>query len=255
MTAFLIIDFEATGLRVSDITLLEGAWAITDPSGSMRSPMQHRYLSIYNNKLGHSPQIVPFKRDNEKAYWKNKEQRTGETEKFARSMAEKSLLFQDHIECNPDFVLRDGFELERLLLDNIADVCDTDETVHICGAGVARFDFSILRLHCPRVVVPSGVRGQVSYRPVDTSGNLTGLVGSKLEQGIIKWYIDSEAGNTFIDLDESPRYCFGNRDVASWLAGERQHRSAPDVARAIVTQRALWSVGAPLREALGVVSV
>ena len=45
-------------------------------------------------------------------------------------------------------------------------------------------------------------------------------------------------------------YLFADaEDTRSWLTdGAREHRAAPDVARAVVLQRLLWDYGADLRK-------
>ncbi len=250
MTSVLLFaDFETTGLSVPDATLLEGAWALTHLDGSMIMPMRHRYLAIHDK----GPRIVPIQRNGEKPRWENEVQRCQETEKFARRMAEKSLLFQDYLSCDATAVLRTGRELERLLLDDILAFCEPEDKVHICGAGAARFDYSLLALHCPRLITPPGIVGPVHYRPVDTSGNMTGLLGNNYEEKVIEWYLASSDDVFFIALANAPQYNFEDRDTTSWLMqGAHQHRAAPDVARAIVVQRALWAYGTELRRAVGV---
>lgn len=245
MTALLFVDFETTELDVSFATVLEGAWVITNLDGRLRHPMQHRYMALHNR----GPKVIPIHPKSEKPRWLNYEQRMSSSQ-YARQMAENSLLFGDYLSCNPNLILQHGAELTRLLFDDISSyTASSGETVHICGAGAARFDYSILSIHCPQLIPDKG-QGLLSYRPVDTSGNMTGLTGDKNESAVIKSFLSSPDCFTDIELDVSPRFSYSNRDVQSWLAGSAAHRAAPDVARSIVTQRALWLVGEPLRQAL-----
>lgn len=247
MTSFLAIDFETTGLDVMTSTALEGSWCIINLDGSQRMPLQHRFMALRGPS---GSRTVPVKFAGEHLRWSNEPKDT--TAEFACKMAQDSLLMQDYVDCPPQHILQSGAELERLLLDDITAFCKPNETVHVCGAGAARFDFSILALHCPRVVLPRGKRGQVHYRPVDTSGNQTGLLGGNFEKLVIDWYLKQDNANADVSLDEFPRYCYKNSDVALWLsATEAPHRAAPDVFRAIMVQRALWTLGKPLREVLG----
>lgn len=240
MTALLTIDFESTALEVATLTALEVAWCVTDISGEQRLPLRHRYCQITNANRA----LVPREHNVNDMFW----DRNGGGDPAALKMAEESGLFDDWLASDPRTRLTTGAELQRLLLDDITEVTDPDvggvpEYVHIHGAGAARFDFSLLELHCRGVLPRFGDRYPTHYRPVDTSGVQTGLLGNNYEQDMIQW-----AQRTYgkqigeIEVGRPPDYNFGPRP----LDGAR-HRAPVDVARAIVLQRALWRYAEPLR--------
>jgi hypothetical protein len=266
MTALLFVDFESTSLDVDSATLLEVAWCITNLDGTQRTPLRSRYLMI-------APDGVDAVHPGRNGMGLSKWFPAG-GQRDALLMAEESGLYADWLACPTAVRIDDARELQRLILDDLLLVCDQGhedpdpdpqqswppETVHLCGAGAARYDFSLLALHCPGVIRP-GARYPVHYRPVDTSGNQTGLLGNNHEAEMIAWYMreigdeDSHyVGDSLgIELSPWPAYSYADRDVASWLTGDKgRHRAAVDVARAIIVQRVLWHYGAGLRKALNV---
>lgn len=251
MTALLFADFETTSLNTTFCTVLEGAWTVTSLDGIQRTPLRHRYMSLYKgNHSKVTPNNVASHSSGGQYFWHN----YTHGDSVALKMAQDSHLFEDWLACAPVHRLEDGLELERLLLDDVSDGCLPGEDVHLCGAGAARFDYSILARHCPRVVPDFGERfkPRLSYRPVDTSGMQTGLIGEKNEKALYDFYVKHGHSHRFdIELDDFPRYSYGDTNTLEWVqSGVGGHRSAPDVARAMMSQRALWQLGAPLRRFL-----
>jgi len=254
MTALLFVDFKTTSLNPVSCTLLECAWTVTDMDGMQRLPLRSRFLAIPS--VDESIPDVPTKSLSfGSGTWMST---TGDS--FAKKMAETSGLYSDWWDCPRRLRISSGETLAQLLLDDLAAVCDpgdldrAGERVHVCGAGVARFDYSILASRCPGVTPRLGFTQPTHYRPVDTSGNQTGLLGSNYEQELIKWGVATYGEEVAkIELGTAPQYAYGDDAVMAWMVeGAGRHRAAPDVARAIVVQRVLWRYGAPLREALGV---
>lgn len=272
MTALLFADFEFTSLDIDHATLLEGAWCIADLDGIQRTPLRHRYLMVApedglevhprrGSGLGGGPGWWPA---DWSAPYANPE---------ALRMAEASGLHEDWLSPHAVPLARAG-DLERLILDDLLSVWDRGddepdaergraaEKVHICGAGAARVDFSILQKYCP-AVVPAAGGGiyPVHYRPVDTSGNQTGLLGSNYETEMIAWYLrkhgdadtHSLGENLGIEVGGWPTFGYQRGNVMEWLTDDKhRHRAVPDVVRALIVQRALWHFAAPLRTALSV---
>jgi hypothetical protein len=265
MTAYLAVDIESTDLNPQRLTALEVAWIIVNPNGTQRTPLRSRFTEL--TKAEHA--VTPLQRGLGGNEWAN----SNHGNVYALRMAEDSGLFADWVACPSDQIIRDSHELQRLILDDLAEVVDPGvpnpdyrtfstpdepsppkwlrepERVHLLGAGVAQFDQPVLRLLCPRVVPDFGHLGATHYRPVDVSGNQTGLLGSSMDAELIEWAVRTYGGDiTQIDVDTPPRYAYpGNLDVTS---AEKPHRAPADVARAIIVQRALWRYAAPLREAL-----
>jgi hypothetical protein len=244
------VDTETSGLTVND-TILEVAWALTDLDGTLRVPLRSRFCGISPGRA-----VVPVSRSAVgEPVWDD--QGWHPSDPVACAMAVDSGLFDAWLACPQGRRLKSGPELERLILDDIAAVCDPDETVHVAGSGVAQFDQPLLRVHCPGVMFPQGVvGGPVHYRPVDQSGALTALLGMSNESkttALISWFCRYDgAAAADIALGKSPEYAYDDGDVMGWLTGEGgKHRAAPDVARGIVAQRALWAYGASLRKDLG----
>ncbi|HZE01538.1 MAG TPA: hypothetical protein VE155_07210 [Pseudonocardiaceae bacterium] len=245
MTALLVFDVETTGLTTED-TILEAAWTVCDLDGSQRLPLRSRFCQIA--APGYA--VLPDKRSEiGHPVWFDSRCPGDET---ALRMAEESGLFDAWLACPPERRLTSGGQLSRLLLDDIVEVCAPDEKVHVAGCGVAQFDAPLLRLHCPTVVSPQGMIGLTHYRCVDQSVTQTALLGNNAEYEIIRWFLrEYGVDRTRIVLAMRPQYAYGDDVPSAWLSGERgQHRAAPDVAKAIVIQRALWEYGSPLRQAL-----
>jgi hypothetical protein len=256
MTALLFIDFGTTGLDVNSLTALECAWAITDLDGAQRIPLRHRYTAI-----SHSDAVVhPVQPDGESVRWKSIDcSELYQAE--ALKMAEDSGLFEDWLRCPQEQILFSSVELERLILDDIVSTCiqkddvtnTSPETVHLCGAGVARFDFSIVSLLCPRII--TGNRYPVHYRAVDTSVCQTGLLGNNYERELIDWFISKYGeyadNECLIELSQYPLYSYQDTSWQKWIFNSvGLHRAVPDVARSVVVQRALWNYGQSLRRDL-----
>lgn len=249
MTALLPIDFETTGLTPR-ATILEAAWCITNLDGIQRLPLRSRYCAFSTHDV-----VTPQSRNPNGAFWTPE----GTGDRTALRMAEESGLFDDWLACPRNQILTSGKQLERLILDDIAAACDLGsddhdpERVHLAGAGAARFDFDVLARHCPGVVPYAGATASLHYRPVDTSGNQTGLLGGTRDDELISWafgaYEFGTNGNiTSIKVGSPPQYAYPRE--LNVMSKDKPHRAAEDVARSIVIQRALWRFAAPLREAL-----
>jgi hypothetical protein len=253
MTALLFFDSETTGLTVSD-TILETAWTITDLDGTLRVPLRSRFCEISRNRP-----VVPMSRSTagEPVWDDDSDPGWHPSDPVACKMAVDSGLFDAWLACPDTRRLKTGPELERLILDDVVGFTSPGEVVHIAGSGVAQFDQPLLRVHCPGLVYPQGAAGgPVHYRPVDQSGALTSLLGESNESkttALIAWYLRYNGGTAAdIELGMRPQYAYGDDVPMAWLTGERgKHRAAPDVARAVVAQRALWAYGASLRTDLG----
>jgi len=233
MTALLMIDFESTGLDIGSVTLLEGAWTVCELDGTQRSALQQRFMAVGS---GHELPTVPQARG-----WT----RNGVgADPEALRMAIESGLTVEWLAAPEDSRVRTGPELSRLILDHVAQACAPEETVHVAGAGVAGYDLPILAGRCP------AVRRRVHYRAVDVSVACTTLWGVNRAEDVRDAYLNA-GGDGSVALAGSP-YCMMHRtaeQVAEWVTdGAERHRAAADVARAIVTQRGLWTmVGDPLR--------
>lgn len=263
MTALLPIDFETTGLTPR-ATILEASWCITNLDGTQRLPLRSRYCAFSTSDV-----VTPQSRNPNGCFWTPE----GVGDRTALRMAEESGLFDDWLACPDSQILTSGKQLERLILDDVAAVCDLGsddhdpervhlagaspgrdpERVHLAGAGAARFDFDVLARHCPGVVPYAGATAPLHYRPVDTSGNQTGLLGGTMDEELITWafhaYEFGSNGNiTSIKVGSPPQYAFPRE--LNVMSKDKPHRAPEDVARSIVIQRALWRFAAPLREAL-----
>lgn len=272
MTALLFVDLESTSLDPAKLTMLEFAWCITNVDGTQRLPMRSRYTLISAAEElvypTHGMQGLSFSR------WANPEHGSA----VALRMAEESRLCAGWLACPSEQIVTSRGELQRLLLDDIAAACDSGvrnpdtqgtkiympgqarpsqwvrepECIHLAGSGVAQFDQPVLRLLCSTVVPPFGERGATHYRPDDTSVAQMPLLGGTEDSKLIEWAVREYPGIADIDLDVFPlRYVFPDRDTETWMATEKMHRAAADLARSIVLHRALWAYGAPLRKALG----
>lgn len=245
MTALLVIDFESTGLTKDD-TLLEVAWTVCDIQGQQRLPLRSRFAEI---STGYT--VLPLKRSeaNSPVWTDDRPHKVDET---ALRMAEVSGLFDAWLACPPGQRLLNGDQLERLLLDDLAEATTLGEKVHVAGCGVARFDHPLLRAHCPGVVAEQGATGPTHYRCVDVSVAQTALLGNNAEAEVIAWFVrEYGADRAKVELGVWPQYAYGDDVPSAWLSGLRgRHRAAPDVARAMVIARALWEYGAPLRQAM-----
>lgn len=268
MTALLFVDLETTGLDPSTLTALEISWTVCDLDGGQRLPLRSRYLAL----TASDARVVPERRSMGGFRWVRQD--SGECQ--ALRMAEDSRLFADWLDCPPKQVIGSAGELSRLLIDDLAEVCDQGqrnpdhrqvvlpggevspywlrepERVHLCGAGVAQFDQPVLHRLCPEVVARFGQGGMTHYRPVDVSGMQTGLLGGCEDERIAGWAVEHGApGILDVELDTAPRFAWHHRDIHEWLTRPgKWHRAAPDVARAIVVQRALWFLAGPLRAEL-----
>lgn len=245
MTALLTIDFECTSLD-SYATYLEVAWAMCHIDGTQRTPLRSRYCAFA------APGVIlmlPQARSATTApVWTA--DAGNETDRVALDMAVESGLFDDWLACPRELVIADGAELSRLLLDDVISHSLADEYVHIAGAGAARFDYRVLEAHCSRVLPVKGQRQPTHYRPVDTSITQTALLGNNSEDKMIKWAIATYGdGIDTIETGRPPAFMYPG-DVTDWATF--RHRSAPDVARSIVIQRALWRYAEPLRLELGI---
>lgn len=250
----LFVDIESTALTTS-ATILECAWAVADVDGTLRLPLRSRFCEIAP-RIGNGTTLPAQRSASGEAVWADHTFAGGD--QTAMKMAVDSGLFDAWLACPEPRRLKSGSELERLVLDDIAACCDPKERVHIAGSGVAQFDQPLLRVHCPGLIYPQGVSGgPVHYRPVDQSVALTGLLGESNESkttALIAWYLRFPDADPTVDLGMRPQYAYGDDVPMAWLTGERgKHRAAPDVARAVVAQRALWAYGASLRKDLGIV--
>jgi hypothetical protein len=242
LTACLFIDFECTGLD-ADATFLETAWAVCDIDGTQRTPLRSRYCAF---TAPGAPLVAPHSRSaNSTPVWSY-----AEGDEVALAMAHQSGLFDDWLACPPELRLMAGAELQRLLLDDVVTHSAAGEYVHIAGAGAARFDFGVLAAHCPGVLPVPGARFPTHYRPVDTSITQTALLGNNSEDAMIKWAIATYGDGIDIIETGRPPSCMYPGDVTDWATF--RHRAAPDVARSIVIQRALWRYAEPLRAELGI---
>lgn len=238
MTALLMIDFESTGLDIGTVTLLEGAWAVCEPDGTQRSALQQRFLAVGSGlELPTVPQARGWTRNGVGA------------NPAALQMAVESGLTVEWLAASEDSRVRTGPELSRLILDHVAQACAPEETVHVAGAGVAGYDLPILAGRCP------ALRRRVHYRAVDVSVACTTLWGVNRAEDVRNAYL-AAGGDGSVALAGSP-YCMLQRtaeQVTEWVAdGAEPHRAAADVARAMVTQRGLWTmVGEPLQTLLEV---
>lgn len=251
MVALLPVDFETIGLDARSLTALEVAWSIIDLDGTQRLPMRSRYCMFSQSRS--LPCLVhPLAVQGDRRSWSY--EGTDSSSKVARAMAVESGLFDDWLAAPKSSLITSGGQLERMLLDDIAEVCKPDEYVHITGAGAARFDFSILEQNCRAVLPKPGTKYPTHYRPLDTSIVQTGLLGSAHEVPLLAWGRETYGEDTYrIWLDTPPRYTHSSDAVAAWLFDDAQeHRAAPDVARSIAVQATMWRYAAPLRAALGI---
>lgn len=237
-----MVDFETTGLRTGHCTCLEVAWCVCDIAGYQRTLLRSRYLALTPEGAA---EVLPSWRGQPRSVdWSHR----NTADSTALTMAVDSGLADEWLKTPRNRILTRGNELSRLIADDLAYAVAADEPCHIAGSGVARFDFELLRLHCP-----AGVIGAVHYRAVDVSVALTALTGANSAAQLLAAHVAS-GGYCDIDVDVPPRCELMRTDdqIAAWVTeGAEPHRAAPDVARAIVTQRALWSgVGASLREGL-----
>jgi hypothetical protein len=234
----------------SRATFLECAWCITNLDGTQRLPLRSRYCAFSTHDV-----VTPQSRVPNNAFWTPE----GVGDRTALRMAEESGLFDDWLACPRSQVITSGKQLERLILDDVAAACDLGdndrdpERVHLSGAGAARFDFDVLARHCPGVVPYAGAAAPLHYRPVDTSGNQTGLLGATMDEELIAWAFHAfefgTNGNiTSIKVGSPPQYAYPRE--LNVMSKDKPHRAPEDVARSIVIQRALWRFAAPLREAL-----
>lgn len=237
MTALLFCDFETTSLRPRSATCLEAAWAVTDITGTQRSRMRSRFVELTPGEA--RPVLPEWRGQPRSVHWSNH----NVADAVALRMAVDSGLAADWIAAPRRTRIGVGAELARLMLDDLGHAVAEGETVHLAGAGVARFDWQLLQQHCPAVIEA------LHYRPVDVSVAVTALAGCNRADDVI-WQYLADGGPGEVELADAP-YCTLDRDedqVRGWLVGGAEpHRAAPDVARAMVTQRALWLHGAPLR--------
>jgi oligoribonuclease (3'-5' exoribonuclease) len=256
VTATLIVDAETTGLSEHD-TILEIAWVICDQDGTERCSFRHRYTKISSVQV-----IVPdYRGSEEEGVWTiHPTLEPGNPGNgFALRMAEDSGLFDDWLTCPDTEMLHSGTELQRLILDDITEYSAHGEPVHLAGSGVAQFDQPLLRTHCPRLVIPRAhFNGPVHYRTVDMSVTQMALLGqstTETSSKLINWYMtqaDAD-GTVMAPVVSSAGYAYGRgHDSRSWIAdGTTKHRAVPDVARAVILQRALWEYGTQLRKDCG----
>ena len=251
MTALLPIDFETVGLCSKTLTALEVAWSIIDLDGTQRLPMRSRYC-LFSGRSS-LPSLYYPKSSNVNGWFWSQDGGTDDVRR-AKLMAQESGLFDDWLAAPKSSLITSGDQLERMLLDDIAEVCKPDEYVHITGAGAARFDFGILAEHCRAVLPKLSEKYPTHYRPVDTSIIQTGLLGSAHEVPLLAWGRKAFGEGSYrIWLDTPPRYMHSSDAVAAWLFDDAQeHRSAPDVARSIAVQATMWRYAAPLRTEVGI---
>lgn len=252
MTALLVIDFETVGLNPKTLTALEVAFTIADIDGTQRLPLRSRFCRFGGSQRAPGELIYPKSANSSGKYWSV--DGGYDAVRVAKTMAEESGLFDAWLASPSMHRITSGEQLERLLLDDIAEVCKPDEYVHITGAGAARFDFSVLEQHCRAVLPNPGTKIPTHYRPLDTSIVQTSLLGSAHEYPLLGWGMDEYGeGIGNIWLDTFPRYTFESDAVMAWMIDQAGlHRAAPDVARSIVVQRIMWRYAEPLRKALGV---
>jgi len=166
-------------------------------------------------------------------------------------MAVESGLADEWIDAGKDAIIKTGDELGRLIRDTIEQHCAPDEIVYVAGAGVARFDYSILESRC------SAAHHRVHYRAVDTSVACTTLCGENTSEEIRAAYL-KKGGPSLVLVAGSPYFQMNRThgQAQEWVRGNADpHRAAADVARAIITQRALWElVGGPMRKLLSMES-
>jgi hypothetical protein len=250
----LFFDAETTGLD-DNATVLEAAWAITDITGQVLVPLRSRFCRISQRRP-----VVPLTRSaSGSAIWNDGvDEGWPPPDGRALEMGVESGLFDAWLRCPDRRRIQSGPELERLIVDDIDSVCAPDTGVHLAGSGVAQFDQPLLRVHCPGLVFPRGkFGGPTHYRTVDQSVTMTALTGlsnTPMTDALIGWYLQFDGADASVELAMRPQYAYGDDVVMAWLTGERgKHRAAPDVARAIVAQRALWTYGGSLRKDLGIV--
>lgn len=251
MTALLVVDFETIGLNPKTLTALEVAWSVINLDGSQRLPIRSRYC-LFSGRSSLPSLIYPQHANPNGRFWSQKE--GGNETQVAKLMAEESGLFNDWLEAPAAQRITSGTQLERLLLDDIADVCKPEEYVHITGAGAARFDFGVLVEHANAVTPRPGEKFPTHYRPVDTSIIQTGLLGNNAERELLSWGRREYGEDPYqIQLASYPMYAHSSDAVAAWLFDAAQlHRAAPDVARSIAIQATMWRYAKPLRAALGI---
>lgn len=246
MTALLFVDCESTGLT-DQATVLEFAWTITSMDGDQRGPLRSRFCAIV--APGWNPLVPERRSPDDAAEWSRPPQPGQETDAVA--MAVRSGLFDDWLACPAALRVQSGAALEQLVLDDVFAYTSPGETVHLAGNGVAQFDQPMLRRVCPRLVVPRGVfGGPVHYRPVDQSGNFTGMLGvfdARARAAVTSWYLNGQ--------DDKRAYVWAPEHtpeaIREWLLdGRAEHRAGPDVARALVFQRAVWNYAEPLRKVI-----
>jgi oligoribonuclease (3'-5' exoribonuclease) len=247
MRALLMLDFETTALDVEGLTVLEAAWAVCDVNGAQRSEIQQRFTAIPPQTRGGfavTPEYQPAK----VIVWP---QRTGSANQRALDMAVESGLADEWIDAGKDAIIKTGGELGRLIRDTIEQHCAPDEIVYVAGSGVARFDYSILKSRCP------AAHHRVHYRAVDTGVACTTLCGENTGEEIRAVYL-TKGGSSLVLVAGSPYFQMDRThgQAQEWVRGNADpHRAAADVARAIITQRALWElVGGPMRKLLGMES-
>jgi len=249
MRALLMLDFETTALDVTGLTVLEAAWAVCDVNGTQRSEIQQRFTAIPPQAKGGFA-VIPERTESQpaKIVWT---QRTSSANQRALDMAVESRLADEWIDAGEDAIIKTGNELSRLIRDTIEQHCAPDEIVYVAGSGVARFDYSILKSRCP------AAHHRVHYRAVDTGVACTTLCGENTGEGIRAVYL-TKGGSGLVLVAGSPYFQMDRThgQAQEWVRGNTDpHRAAADVARAIITQRALWElVGGPMRKLLGMES-
>ena len=248
--ALLMLDFETTALEVAGLTVLEAAWAVCDMNGAQRSEIQQRFTAIPPQMRGGFA-VTPERPANQPAKVIVWPQRTSSANQRALDMAVESGLADEWIDAGKDAIIKTGDELGRLIHDTIEQHCAPDEIVYVAGAGVARFDYSILESRC------SAAHHRVHYRAVDTSVACTTLCGENTSKEIRAAYL-TKGGPSLVLVAGSPYFQMNRThgQAQEWVRGNADpHRAAADVARAIITQRALWElVGGPMRKLLSMES-
>lgn len=156
------LDFETTGLRPQEDTVLETAWTITTEDLEMLTPLRSRLCNI-------SPRNVEFaigdRTDGADGDWKH----GNRVSPFVREMHEESGLRNDLERAASDPVeslrlLTTARDLERLLREDLAVVGYDrfEDTLILSGAGVSHFDNRVLGYHLPGMF-PLGGNGHVGY--------------------------------------------------------------------------------------------
>jgi len=246
MRALLMLDFETTALDVEGLTVLEAAWAVCDVNGAQRSEIQQRFTAIPPQTRGGFA-VIPERPADQPAKIIVWPQRTGSANQRALDMAVESGLADEWIDAGKDAIIKTGGELGRLIRDTIEQHCVPDEIVYVAGSGVARFDYSILKSRCP------AAHHRVHYRAVDTSVACTTLCGENTGEGIRAVYL-TKGGSSLVRVARLQYFQMDRThgQAQEWVRSNTDpHRAAADVARAIITQRALWElVGGPMRKLL-----